>query len=104
MNALIDSVLFLSAKYPGMFAAAASAFKATAVFSMAWFMVQVLAHRSARARTWMWRLALAMLLVLAGWLARPAPMQDLGFAISVVDRTPARQDPPLAKLTARQRR
>lgn len=98
MNALIDSVLFLNAKYPGMFALAASAFKATAVFSMAWFMVQVLAHRSARARNWIWRLALAMLLVLAGWLARPAPMQDLGFAISVVDRTPVRQDPPLVKL------
>ncbi len=98
MNALIDSVLFLNAKYPGMFAVAASAFKATAVFSMAWFMVQVLAHRSARARNWIWRLALVMLLALAAWLVRPAQMQDFGLTINVVDRTPVRQDPPLVKL------
>lgn len=98
MNALIDSLLSLHARYPGFFAVLASSFKATALFSLAWFMVQVLAHRSARARNWVWRLTLAMLLVLAGWIARPAPFADFGLAINVTDHLPVKQDPPLMTL------
>lgn len=98
MNALIDSLLSLHARYPGIVTLTAAGFKATAVFSMAWFMVQTLAHRSARARNWAWRIGLAMMLLLACWMVRPAPMQNMGLTIDLVDRTLVKQEPPLTEV------
>ncbi len=87
MNMLIETLLHLHARYPGFFAVLLALVKGTAILLMAEGIAMMLNRRSARARAWVWRVALLMLALLAAWPLRPPAMKPLGITLNVTDRT-----------------
>lgn len=97
MNTIIESLLTLHARYPGFFTVLAALIKATTVIAIAGSLVLMLGGRSARARCWVWRVALLMLALLAGWTARPDFLRQAGLNVTVVEQTVAGRDPTVLR-------
>ena len=71
MNSLTDELFSLHARYPGWMSLGMAGVKSTAILALAWGLARLLRHRSATARTWVWRGAFAGLVCLAIWPLRP---------------------------------
>jgi beta-lactamase regulating signal transducer with metallopeptidase domain len=83
MNTLLDELFSLQERYPGMGTLCFAAIKALLVLGMASSLSMLLRKRSARARCWVWRGVVALLLFLAAWTFRPHSMTESGLVIPV---------------------
>jgi hypothetical protein len=90
MNTTIDTLLHWQLRYPALIGALAALVKTTAVLAGAWTLSSLLSHRSARARSWVWRGAMLGLAMLAVWEMWPMPKVELPVMVSpmVMDSAP----------------
>jgi len=86
---IITSLIRLEAHYPSCFLLLLAGIKGTSILVMGHGLSMLLAHRSARARNWVWRATLASLALLGAWTARPASFQDVGLMVPIVTHSDA---------------
>ncbi len=85
MNHIIDTLATWHARYPALIEGLLALVKTSCLLAVAALMVATLQRRSARARAWVWRIALAALVLLALWQVRPATLEPIAFQMPVVD-------------------
>ena len=85
MNTVIDTLITWHTRYPAIVEGLLALVKTSCLLAITALMVATLQRRSARARSWVWRIALASLTLLALWQIRPATLEPIALQMPVVD-------------------